>query len=257
MHVSVLASGSKGNCTFVVMNNTLLLVDAGISARRINTSLKKLGVDIHDVNGVIITHEHSDHINGLTTLCKKYKLPLYSRTATFRAMPCLDKLPLECLHPIEDEFQIGNIAIRAFAISHDAVDPVGYNLFSKQQKCTIATDLGFVTSTVQEALDNSDVLVLEANHDRQMLKNGSYPFVLKQRIMGSRGHLANSDAAWALVRMKKHNPYVFLAHISEKNNRLELIKNTVSEIIEAQGIKIGTDIRLKLANQQQMVSIEY
>ncbi|WP_196604505.1 MBL fold metallo-hydrolase [Pectinatus haikarae] len=255
MHVSVLASGSKGNTIFVEIDNTLLLIDAGISARRINKSLTDIGVDIRDICGVIITHEHRDHINGLPTLCKKYHLPVYSRAATFKAMYCLEKLPLDCLHPIKENFQVGGLSVDAFSISHDAADPVGYSIRSSHEKCTVATDLGFVTSTVQEAIDESDVLVLEANHDQRMLREGAYPWALKQRIMGNKGHLSNDDAAWALVRMKKHNPYVFLAHMSEENNCPSVAKQTITEIIQRQGIKLGTDITIQLAKQNETVTL--
>ncbi|TCS80131.1 MBL fold metallo-hydrolase [Pectinatus cerevisiiphilus] len=255
MHVSVLASGSKGNSIFVEINNTRLLIDAGISARRISKSLLGIGVDINNIDGIIITHEHRDHINGLPTLCKKYNIPIYSRAATFKAMYCLEKLSMECLHPIKDNFQIGSLSIDAFNTSHDAADPVGYSVHGKQQKCTVATDLGFVTSTVQEAIDESDVLILEANHDQKMLREGNYPWSLKQRIMSNRGHLSNSDAAWALVRMKKHNPYVFLAHMSEENNCPAVAKQTITQIIKQQGINPGEDMTLQFAKQNETVTL--
>ncbi|WP_196602298.1 MBL fold metallo-hydrolase [Pectinatus frisingensis] len=255
MHVSVLASGSKGNSIFVEINNTLILVDAGISARRITNSLSDIGVDIRDIEGIVVTHEHRDHVSGLVTLCKKYGLPVYSRLATFKSMYCIDKLPLECLHPIKEKFAIGNLVVEAFNISHDAADPVGYSIKGRQQKCTVATDLGFVTSNVQEAIDNSDVLVLEANHDINMLKNGDYPLALKRRIMGKQGHLSNSDAAWALVRMKKQHSYVFLAHMSEENNRPDIAKKTITDIMWQQGIKLGEDIDIKMAKQDEIVTM--
>lgn len=255
MHVSVLASGSKGNSTFVEINNTRLLIDAGISARRVSKSLEQLGVDIKGLDGIIITHEHRDHISGLPMLCKKYGLPLYSREDTFKAMYCLKDLPLECINPIEQNFCIGGLSIDAFSTSHDAADSVGYSLHGKKEKCTLVTDLGFVTSTVQEAIDGSDVLILEANHDQKMLRSGSYPQSLKQRILGKFGHLSNNDAAWALARMKKNNPYVFLAHMSEENNCPSVMKETITQIIENQGIKPGRDLTLCLAKQNEMVSL--
>lgn len=255
MHVSVLASGSKGNSVFVEMNNTLVLIDAGISARRISTALNTIGADIRDINGIIITHEHSDHINGLVTLCKRYSLPVYSRAATFRSMPCIDSLAADCLHPIKEKFTIGSLGIEAFNISHDAADPVGYVIKGNNKKCTIATDLGFVSSSVQEAIDNSDVLVLEANHDTKMLKDGPYPLMLKRRIMSSQGHLSNDEAAWALVRMKKRHSYVFLAHMSEKNNCPAAAKKTITDIMQNQGIRLGTDISIQLAKQNEIVTL--
>ncbi|WP_196593381.1 MBL fold metallo-hydrolase [Pectinatus sottacetonis] len=255
MQVSVLASGSKGNAIFVEMFGTRLLIDAGISARRINKALLELDEDIKNIDGVIITHEHRDHITGLPTLCKKYNLPVYSRLGTFKAMFCLDKLPEKCINPISDNFIIKDLAIEAFNISHDAADPVGYSIKSHNKKCTIATDLGFVTSNVQEAIDNSNVLVLEANHDPQMLQAGVYPLALKKRIMSNKGHLSNNDAAWALVRMKKQHPHIFLAHMSEENNCPFIAAKTITDIIKKQGIVPGTDLSIQIARQNETVTL--
>lgn len=252
MQVHVLASGSKGNSTYVQIGATKLLVDAGISARRIKASLANIGVAIEELNGILITHEHRDHINGLPTLTKKYKLPIYTRPDTFRSMACRSEIADECCNAIGDKLGIGGLKIESFNISHDAADPVGFCIYGRDVKCTVATDLGFVTSSVQKALDNSDVLVLEANHDVDLVKNGAYPQYLKQRILGNRGHLSNVDAAWALVRMQKQKHMkVFLAHLSEENNLPSIARETVNKIVNEQGCEI--DIRL--ASQTQMVGL--
>lgn len=252
MQVHVLASGSKGNSTYVQIGDTKLLVDAGISARRIKASLANIGVAIEELNGILITHEHRDHINGLPTLAKKYKLPIYTRPDTFRSMACRSEIVDECCNEIGDKLGIGGLKIESFNISHDAADPVGFCIYGKDVKCTVATDLGFVTSSVQKALDNSDVLVLEANHDVDLVKNGMYPQYLKQRILGNRGHLSNADAAWALVRMQKQKHMkVFLAHLSAENNLPSIARETVNKIVSEQGYEI--DIRL--ASQTQMVGL--
>lgn len=255
MRVHVLASGSKGNATYVEINDTKLLVDAGISARQIKNRLADIGVDAGALDGILITHEHRDHISGLATLCKQYALPVYSRRATFEAMYCYDKLPCCQVQAIGERFTVGRIRAEAFSISHDAADPVGYNLFGNDLKCTIATDLGFVTSSVQAAIDHTDVLVLEANHDIGMLKEGSYPLALKRRILGNRGHLSNEEAAWTLVRMKRPSQLkVVLAHLSEENNRPELASATIQTIIERQGIDLAGAMEIKLARPDQAVS---
>jgi phosphoribosyl 1,2-cyclic phosphodiesterase len=252
MRVSVLASGSKGNSIFVEMDGMRFLVDAGISARQIQKGLATLAVDIASINGVFITHEHRDHIKGLVTLSRKYHLPIFTRSDTFRSMYCVQDIPQECFHDIGDFLRIGSVSVGAFNLSHDAADPVGYTI-EGSQKFTVATDLGFVTSSVQAAMESSDVLVLEANHDPDMLKNGSYPWPLKRRIMSNRGHLSNSDAAWALVRLKEKPPKVFLAHLSEKNNRPLLARDTVRDILTEQGMQTG--IELQLASQEEIVSL--
>ncbi|MFV0637139.1 MBL fold metallo-hydrolase [Mitsuokella sp.] len=237
MQVSVLASGSKGNAVFVEMDGTRLLIDAGISATRIKKGLAAEGIDAASLDGILITHEHRDHIAGLATLSKWYHLPIFTRRATIEHMSCRQAVPADCFHAIAGTFRLGSLTVDPFNIPHDAADPVGYRLLGSS-RCTLATDLGFVTASVQEAIDGADVLVLEANHDPDVLKHGDYPWALKRRILSNRGHLANADAAWALVRMKKKPTHVFLAHLSEKNNTPELAENTVEKILAQQGIAI-------------------
>lgn len=256
MRVSVLASGSSGNSAFVQIGDTKLLIDAGISARRIKKNLLELGVALEEINGVLITHEHRDHVNGLAALTQKYGVPVYARPDTFRSMYCYARLNEMCCHNIGDSFSVGSLKIETFNTSHDAVDPVGFSIYGHNKKCTVVTDLGFVTSNVQKALDHSDVLILEANHDVEMLQKGSYPWYLKQRILSNKGHLSNSDAAWALVRMKKkQRTNVLLAHLSEENNCPDTVRDTVFKIVEGQGYLIGSQLNIKLAKQHEVVSI--
>ncbi len=250
MQVLVLASGSRGNAVYVEMDGTRILLDAGISATRIRNGLAEHGVDAASLDGVLITHEHRDHIAGLVTLEKWYHLPVYSRAATIAAMNFGAKLPAECLHSIEEGFSLGNVKVEAFSILHDAADPVGYRICGSGN-CTLATDLGFVSSSVQEALEGADVLVLEANHDPGILRSGAYPWPLKQRILSNRGHLANLDAAWALARMRHVPEHVFLAHLSEENNRPELARNTIQAVLEQQGVQT----ELLLTSQTEPVGL--
>ncbi len=250
MEVSVLASGSKGNAIFVELDGTRLLVDAGISASRIKKGLTEQGIDPADLDGILITHEHRDHVNGLPMLSKWYHLPIFTRRGTMEHMACRDKIPGECFRVFEEAFPLGRVKVMPFGISHDAADPVGYRL-QGTETCTIATDLGFVTGSVQSALEGADVMILEANHDPELLKRGSYPWHLKRRILSNRGHLANSDAAWALVRLKRRPRQVFLAHLSEENNRPELARETVRSILAQQGVEVG----LTLTSQYETVSL--
>ena len=252
MQVSVLASGSKGNSTYIEMDGTRLLVDAGVSTRRIRQELAVLDVDIRTLDGIFITHEHRDHIKGLTTLSKQYHVPIFTRQQTFSSMYCVDTIPPECFQEIKDTVRLGRLSVEAFNIPHDAADPVGYRIRGSRC-CTVATDLGFVTSSVQAAIEGADVLVLEANHDPELLQRGSYPWSLKQRILGNRGHLSNSDAAWALARMKQRPKQVLLAHLSEENNRPEVARDTVLDILQQQGIQDAAG-RLLLTSQEQRVS---
>lgn len=256
MQAHVLASGSTGNATLLQFDKTNLLVDAGISARRIKNSLADLRVNVEDIDGVLITHEHRDHVAGLPTLIKKYRLPVYARPAAWDAMYCRDVLPEECRFSLNESLDIGNVKIEPFSISHDAADPVGFSLYSGSVKCSMATDFGFATDTVKNALKESDVIVLESNHDIDMLRTGTYPWYLKRRIMSNRGHLSNMDAGWLLARLdKKARSKVFLAHLSQQNNRPELAEATVSSILQEQGCQLGAEVELKLTYPSRTASL--
>ncbi|BEU86983.1 MBL fold metallo-hydrolase [Selenomonas sp. TAMA-11512] len=249
MHVSVLSSGSKGNATYIELDGTRLLIDAGISARRIDMALRELGTSAQALDGVLLTHEHADHVKGLEMLLKKYRLPLFSRQGT---LACLKgDFSHACIHPIEESLEVGGVRIDCFNIPHDAADPVGFRL-SGSERCTVATDLGFVTSSVQEAIDGSDVLILEANHDTKLLKQGRYPWPLKQRVLSNRGHLSNDDAGWALARLRKKPRSTILAHLSEENNIPAVARESVETILARAGIE---NIELTLAKQDAVVTV--
>ena len=254
MQVVVLASGSKGNAVFVELDGVKLLIDAGISATRIKKGLAAYGVEPSELAGVLLTHEHRDHIAGLGTLSKWYHLPVFSRRATLLALSRQVQVPEACLRPLEElglfgegghlgreSFWLNGLEVAPFATSHDAAAPVGWRLRGSEN-FTLATDLGFVTSSVQGALEGADVLMLEANHDPEMLRQGSYPWPLKRRILSNMGHLANNDAAWALARLQKRPRQAILAHLSEENNRPETAAGTVQKILARQGLAGQMDV---------------
>ncbi|SHK55019.1 Phosphoribosyl 1,2-cyclic phosphodiesterase [Selenomonas ruminantium] len=248
MQVRILASGSKGNAVFVEMDGTRLLLDAGISATKIKKGLASLGVEASSLDGILVTHEHRDHVAGLVTLSKWYHLPIFTRPGTIEHMKERAAIPAECFCPVGEHFSINGLSVDSFNIPHDAAEPVGFCLRGRRT-VTLATDLGFVTANVQAALEGADVLILESNHDPEVLKQGAYPWHLKRRILSNRGHLANSDAAWALLRMQKRPEKVFLAHLSEENNRPDLAEDTVQGILARQGVNID----LTVASQNEMV----
>jgi phosphoribosyl 1,2-cyclic phosphodiesterase len=260
MQIHVLASGSTGNATLIQMAGANILVDAGISARRIKNALAAQGTAVEDLDAILVTHEHRDHVAGLPTLSRKYRLPIYARPAAWQAM---DEdgigagIALESRRELAASLDIGKLKIEPFSLSHDAADPVGFSFFHRHEKCALATDLGFVTDTAKKGLAFADALVLEANHDIDLLKQGSYPWFLKQRILGSRGHLANTDAGWTLARLpKKNNCHVLLAHLSQENNRPELAEATVANILGDQGCAVGTDITLTLTYPDKTASLK-
>ena len=251
MKVSVLASGSKGNSIFIEMDDTRLLVDAGVGVRRIERALAELSVPLDSLDAVFVTHEHSDHVAGLRTLLKHTDAPVYARPGTLRAIAGGgEEMPEERFFAVHDAVEIGALRVSAFDIPHDAVDPVGYQI-TGSRKCTVATDLGFVTDTVRSAMEGADVLVFEANHDRKMLRQGPYPWPLKQRILGNRGHLANNEAGRAIARLRTRPQKIILAHLSETNNRPAIAEETVSHVLAESGI---LSLPLAVALQDEMVS---
>lgn len=257
MHVHILASGSTGNAALIQMGGANILVDAGISARRIKLGLDAVGVAVENLDAVLVTHEHRDHVAGLPTLSRKYRLPVYARPAAW------ESLDRELPQPVADQsrcllgnsLDIGEVKIEPFSLSHDAVDPVGFSLYCGDKKCSLATDLGFVTDGVKKALALADVVILESNHDVDMLKQGGYPWFLKQRILGSRGHLANTDAGWTLARLpRKDHCHAFLAHISQENNRPDLAERTVADILGQDG-RQAKDVTLHLTFPDRTASL--
>lgn len=236
--VAVLASGSKGNATVIKAGDTAFLVDAGISCRRITNGLKEFGLHPYDLSGVLITHEHKDHVGGLPVLSRKYKLPVFANEKTWQAMEQRSQIERSCHRFLPADFSLGGITVSSFPVSHDAASPVGYSFIYKEEKCIYLTDSGFVSESIKLAARDADVLIIEANHDEEMLKNGPYPAMLKERILSTRGHLSNTAAGWFLANLPKMPREVFLAHLSEENNLPELALETVQKIINKSGCTV-------------------
>ncbi|NNL77506.1 MAG: MBL fold metallo-hydrolase [Desulfobacterales bacterium] len=217
--VCTLASGSKGNATYISDGETAILIDAGLSGVELNRRLTSRGLAAEHLDAIIVTHEHSDHIRGVGVLSRRYKLPVYINRKTRKASHQLGRLhairPFEC----GATFHIRNLAIHPFSISHDAEDPAGFTISQNGSTIAIATDLGVVTSLVKEHLKRCDLLVLEANHDPKMLETGPYPWPLKQRISSRIGHLSNLSSKTLLEELQHENlQHVILGHLSEINN---------------------------------------
>ena len=236
MQIHILASGSTGNAALIAMGGRKILIDAGISARRIEKGLAEVGFDASQLDAIFVTHEHSDHIQGLDVLVRRYQIPVYTRPATWEKIPCRDKLPRECCRELGSAINLGRVKIESFAIPHDAADPVGFCVLEAQYKTVLATDLGRITPTVETALAYADILILESNHDPVMLKEGPYPSYLKKRISGPQGHLSNQEAGALLARVPhKDKLQVFLAHLSQQNNFPHLAMSTVGSILQQKG----------------------
>ena len=223
MRVCLLASGSRGNATLIEADGCRVLIDAGLSAREINRRLGEIGLYADDLDALLITHEHRDHVGGIGPLARRHHLPVYIVPQTAAAIPQLGKIA--ALHHFRpgDRFSLGPLEISSFSITHDATDPVGFVISSSEGRVGYATDLGIATRLVADQLKGVRVLVLESNHDEQMLLDGPYPWPLKQRIQGRHGHLSNRAAAELLRQLAWDGlEAVFLAHLSEENNHPHL-----------------------------------
>lgn len=233
-----LYSGSSGNSLFVESENTKLLIDAGVSSKKIETTLTNLNVDPSTINGILITHEHSDHVQGLGTFAKKFDLPVFVNQKTLDAMPKQKEKILEKninIFKIEEKFEIGDLKIKPFSIPHDAANPCGFNIFKDNKKISIATDIGHMTNGVIKNLEDSIFIMLESNYDPEVLKYSRYPYILKTRIAGPTGHLSNESAGKTISHLLNSGlQQAILGHLSKESNFPELAyKTVVDEIISS------------------------
>lgn len=253
MKLCSISSGSVGNCIFIGGKEGKILVDAGISGKRVEEGLKEIGVNPEELDGIFITHEHLDHIKGIGVMARRYQLPLYGTVETIHAMlrtKNVGKISEELIHLVEPDkaVNIKDIIVNPFSVFHDAGNPVAYTFQSGEQKIGLATDLGSYDDYTIHNLKDSDILFLEANHDVNMLQVGPYPYLLKQRILGARGHLSNVNSARLLCRLLSQKlKYVILAHLSKDNNYPDLAYETVKCELAEHGIDCQGDF-LSIAN---------
>ena len=252
--VCILASGSKGNCTYVSDGVTRILIDAGISCRKIEEGLAQLGVGLSDLDAVLITHEHIDHVYGLHTLAKKYAGPILanSRTAVAVDVKMRTDIARKQKDNFDTGFRLGTADIFPFRVSHDAVCPVGYVLTLGGHKVAYCTDLGTVTDSVRGNVEGCDLVVLESNHDLKMLATGPYPPELQDRIRSDRGHLSNEDSAnFAAELAKGGTRQIVLAHLSEQNNTPSLATKALKAALK----KAGADVDIAVAKQNGSIVV--
>lgn len=232
-----LYSGSSGNSLFVETEDTKLLIDAGVSSKKIETALTNLSIDPSEINGILITHEHSDHVQGLGTFAKKFHLPVFVNRKTLDAMPKQkEKLDEKNIHlfNLNEKFEIGDLKIKPFAIPHDAANPCGFNIMKEDKKISIATDIGHMTKDIMKHLENSLFLLLEANYDPKVLMYSRYPYPLKTRIAGPTGHLSNELAGKTISFLLQSGlQEAMLGHLSKESNFPELAYKTVVEQLMA------------------------
>ena len=247
-----LYSGSSGNSLFVSSNNTNILIDAGVSAKKITEALTSINVDIANIDAILVTHEHIDHVLSLGFLSKKYNIPVFANECTWNAMPKQkEKINIDNqkFFVNSENFEIGDLKIHPFDIPHDAGNPCGFNIINDNTKISIATDLGHVTENIMDNLKNSSFVLLESNYEPEVLKYCSYPYKLKRRIDGPDGHLSNISAGKVVANLMNYGiNHVTLGHLSKESNFPELAYKTVVQELVSQHFKEG-DINLDVASR--------
>lgn len=231
--VSILASSSKGNSTYIETPNNKILIDAGLSGKKIKDAMLSIDRKIEDVDSIFVSHEHSDHIQGVGVLARRYDMQVYANQKTWQAMSSkIGDIPLENKNIFEagSTMSFGDLDIESFNVSHDAADPQFYQFHHNQKAFAILTDTGYVSEKVKSIIKNADAYLMECNHDLEMLRNGSYAWSLKQRILSDQGHLSNLDGANTLMDVLGNNTkQVFLGHLSPENNVKVLAHETVAK----------------------------
>lgn len=254
-----LSSGSSGNCQYIEANNTRILIDAGFSGKRIEALLDSIDVCPKTIDGIFITHEHVDHSKGVGVLSRRYNIPIYANKNTFKGMEkTIGKLKEENMQVFNtgEDLIFKDLQIHPFNIFHDALEPVGYAIYYKNKKISIITDTGWVNDEIIDNIKDSNLYLLESNHDVEMLKFGSYPYYLKQRIMGEHGHLSNDDAAGVLSNiLTKGKEVVLLCHLSQDNNAPCLAIQTVTNTLKDKGIDVLKDIKLGLSHRDRATEV--
>ena len=238
LKTSILASGSSGNSVLVWTDRTKILIDAGLSARQLRERLERLGVAPEEIEALFITHEHTDHIRGAGTLARSLRIPVFLTEGTCAACnSTFEHLAAREFFMPGDIICFKDLQLVSYAVSHDAADPVNFLVCHRNHKVGMAMDLGYPSRLVKERLKHCDALILESNHDTQMLMNGPYPWQLKQRILGRRGHLSNDQSASLLSEVADGGlRALFLAHLSRENNHPQLVRSLFEQVMNEVGL---------------------
>lgn len=258
MRICPIASGSSGNCIYVGNDNTHILVDAGISGKKCESGLNELGLSLKDISAVLVTHEHIDHVSGLGVIARKYHIPIYLTAMTKNAVSCMKSVGVIDNSLYNDisadvSFNIHDITVNPIHISHDAADPVAYRFTHDDKACAVMTDLGIYDDYIVQNMRGLDALLVEANHDVNMLQVGPYPYPLKKRILSEKGHLSN-DSSGKLISSVLHDGIkaIYLGHLSKENNYPELAYETVRTQIDfAENPYRSSDFPLYVAKRSE------
>lgn len=249
-----LVSGSSGNSTLIVQDNTVILLDCGASGKKLSLAIESLGIACSSINAILLTHEHSDHVMGAGVMSRRFDIPIYATAETFGAMktgPIKDE-NINIISPGEG-ICIGDVEAVPFAVSHDAANPVGFFFDLKEGKFSVLTDTGVITNDIYNHVKDSKFMILESNHDVEMLQFGGYPFPLKKRILGRTGHLSNNTAAAMSAKMLENGvERIMLGHLSTENNTPEIAYKTTENALSQKGGIVGRDIALSVAKRYEI-----
>ncbi|MFC4558452.1 MBL fold metallo-hydrolase [Virgibacillus kekensis] len=242
LRFSVLASGSTGNAFYIESEKEKLLVDAGLSGKQMDRLFGEVEVDPSELTGILVTHEHSDHIKGLGIIARKYNLPIYANEKTWKAMEnSIGKLTVDqkFYFGMEEVKTFGDMDVESFGVSHDAAEPMFYTFHQAGKKVALVTDLGYVSDRIKKTVEDADAYIFEANHDVSMLRMGRYPWNVKRRILGDSGHVSNEDCGLALSDIiSNRTKRIYLAHLSQDNNMKDLARMSVDSVLKERGINL-------------------
>lgn len=248
LYFSVLASGSSGNATYIETDQHRFLVDVGLSGKQMDLLFQQIDRKPDDLTGILVTHEHSDHIKGLGVLARKYQIPVYANEKTWMAMEGqIGALSIEQknIFKMESVLSFGGLDIQSFGVSHDAAEPMFYVFHYGAKKLVLITDTGYVSDRMKGIIQNADAYVFESNHDVHMLRMGRYPWSVKRRILSDVGHVSNEDAAIAMSEvMGDRTKRIYLAHLSQDNNIKELARMSVAQTLKSKGLLVGEGFEL-------------
>lgn len=246
--ISVLASGSTGNSLYIETEKKKFLVDAGLSGKKITNLMASIGKNPQDLDGIFVTHEHRDHIHGVGVLARKYKLNIYANEKTWQAMDgMIGVVPVEQKHIFEmgKVLTLGDLDVESFGVSHDAAAPQFYRFYKDGKSFVILTDTGYCSDHLRGTVKDADAYLVESNHDLEMLRMGAYPWNLKQRILGDRGHLSNEDGALVMTDvLGSRTKRIYLGHLSKENNMKELAHLTMENTLIEKGFGVNEDFRI-------------
>ncbi len=250
MKFASLGSGSRGNCALIEAGDTRILLDNGFAAREVEARLKRLGVEPDTIQAILVTHEHQDHIKGVGAYARRYNLPVWMTAGTHRQGRCGELSQVRLFNCHEDGFSIGDLAVKPFPVPHDAREPAQFVFSFRGRRLGVLTDIGFYTPHIFDTLKECDALILECNHDTDMLANGPYPPALQARVAGRLGHLSNAQAACFLQQLDSARlQHILAAHLSEKNNRPELVREAIASVSD------GIEERMSIASQDEVTAL--